>query len=209
MGRFLWILTACLLLLNCNTSRYKKAEASREKQMRTDAPYKRATVAHTKDSSGHEKTLSFPYLTIRFKQYDTEMEMIVDPLETNVQIDLQRTPESSLDISPDSTKDDSSETDFFDESEPESPVVDKNLTDDILSDLNRAQSYFYEGDYSNAMREVKKSIKKKPTASAYALGGSIFYMNGETDRAIDAWETALEINPAMKEVENILRQVKK
>ncbi len=209
MGKIIWTIVICLLALHCNTSRYSDSQIAEAYKSESDVQRKKTSVAHVKDSSGNEKTLSYPYLTIRFKQHDTEMEMIVDPLETNVQIDLQRTRGSSLEISPDSTEKDTSGVNVFDESETKSQTMAESATDDILSDLNRAQSYFYEGDYPRALQEVKKSIHKKPTASAYALGGSIFYMNGETDKAIRAWETALKMNPEMTDVKNILRQVEK
>lgn len=209
VAKILWIVIICLLLLYCNTPRYSDSQIAETYESESDLQQKKTSVAYVKDSEGNEKTLSYPYLTIRFKQHDTEMEMIVDPLETNVEIDLQRTPESSLEISSDSTAKDTSGATVFDVSETTDQNVAEGTTDDILIDLNRAQSYFYEGDYQQALLEVKKSIQKKPTASAYALGGSIFYVNGEIDKAISAWETALKLNPDMTDVQNILRQVKR
>ena len=209
MEKVIWVIIFCLLLLYCNTARYGSSTSTETHKKKSDVSGKSSSVAYVKDSAGNEKTLSYPYLTIRFKQHDTEMEMIVDPLETNVQIDLQRTPESLLELSSDSTAKDTSITNVFNELETTDQNRSENTTDEILSDLNRAQSYFYDGDYPRALQEIKKSIQKKPTASAYALGGSIFYVNGEIDKAIKAWETALELNPGMTEVQKILREVKK
>ena len=136
--------------------------------------------------------------------------MTIDPLETNLQLDLKRTPDSAIELLPQDsieTKTDKSE-EVCSNILKEDLQLDKDITDEILADLSNAQSHSYSGEYSKALQAVQESITKKPTASAYALGGSIYYVNGEIEKAIEAWEIALQINPDMTEIKNILSQVK-
>ena len=195
------------LLIGCNTTQQRNSHKFLNE---TDSPQdslKKLSVVRQINDKGLEKTASYPYLTIRFKQHDTEVEMMIDPLETNLQLNLKRTPDSSIEINPQ----DSSEIKTNKPPPVFSDILnkqDKDVTDEILAALNLAQSHFYRGEYSEALQVIQESIKKKPTASAYALGGSIYYVNKELEKAIEAWEIALQINPNMTEIKSILAQVK-
>ncbi len=162
-------------------------------------------------SNSYEKTMNYPYLTIKFQQEDTEVEMVIDPLVTNLQLDLKRKPGSSVEISPDpDNKTDSSAVKPV-HREPKTELLadslsqyDKTITDEILAYLTEAQSLFYKGQHREALAVLQKSIEKRPTASAYAIGGSIYYVNGDTPKAVQAWETALKLNPDMPEIKEMI-----
>ncbi len=147
------------------------------------------------------------YLKIKFQQNDTEVEMVLDPQSTNLNLDLVRGPEGFLEIqkgdsillgkkSPDSEKD-------FDPLEATN-LDAEDLTDEIIRDINLAQKMFYERKYTDALNVLKDSLEKKKTATAYALGGSIYYVSGDTKAAVNAWENALKINPDLDEVKELV-----
>jgi tetratricopeptide (TPR) repeat protein len=202
-------------VISCqSTQQLTKTKIDETKYAASDS-LKKNTVIQKVDDVGYQKVISYPYLTIKFQQQDTEVEMVIDPLETNLQLDLKRQPGSTIEISPDSyNKADSTKI----KPSKQEPIIDllaedfstndNDLTDEILADLTKAQSYFYHGEYREALKILQKSIEKKPTASAYAIGGSIYYVNGEVKKAIQAWETALKLNPDMAEIKEMLATLK-
>ncbi len=147
------------------------------------------------------------YLKIKFQQNDTEVEMVLDPQSTNLNLDLKRGPDGFLEVQKgDSTlfgkKSPDSEKDF---NSLEATNLDaEDLTDEIIRDINLAQKMFYERKYTDALNVLKGSLEKKKTATAYALGGSIYYVNGDVKAAVNAWENALKINPNLDEVKNLV-----
>ena len=207
MFRYRAFLILIGILLGCNPNQQKS------ELITTNDLYTTQDSVITDHPTKNDGSTNYPYLTIRFKQHDTEVEMTIDPLETNLQLDLKRTPDTTVEIEPVTEEQDSVEEESNKAENVFSDILDEelkqdNLTDEILADLNTAQSHFYRGEYTEALQVLQESIKKKPTASAYALGGSIYYVNGDLDKAIEAWEIALQINPQMTEIKNILAQVK-
>lgn len=72
-----------------------------------------------------------------------------------------------------------------------------------------AQTYFFEKKYSRALDEVNRAIEYSPrSAVAYSLKGSIHYKRGERKPARAAWEKALELDPNLENVNNMLQKVK-
>lgn len=147
------------------------------------------------------------YLKIKFTQNDTEVEMVLDPHSTNLNLDLVRGPEGFLEVQKgDSTlfgkKSPDSEKDFYPLEATNLDAVD--LTDEIIRDINLAQKMFYERKYTDALNILKGSLEKKKTATAYALGGSIYYVNGDVKAAVNAWENALKINPDLDDVKELV-----
>lgn len=226
MYRILSYIFLLLLFFSCSSSKQKSFVQL--DQLVQDSVKVNDKVDEVK-SDKNETSPNYRHLTIRFKQHDTDVELTIDPLETNLELELKRTPDSEIDIEGMTENDDHG---FINEEpgkkiagnvnentkEPEEAISDvlqkelekdKDMTDDILADLMTAQTYFYQNKFSKALDVLQQSIDKKPTASAFALGGSIYYVNGEIDKAVHAWETALKINPDMLEIKNILTQVKK
>jgi tetratricopeptide (TPR) repeat protein len=153
------------------------------------------------------------YLRVKFKQNDTEVDLVLDPGATNLALDLQRGPDGFLEV----TRGDS--TIFDTDAKRAEELVDQlgdlgegsgleHLTDDIIRDISDAQKLFYQQRYDDAINVLKASLQKKPTATAYALGGSIYYVNGDIVQAVRAWESALKLNPEMDEVRDLLVRYK-
>lgn len=152
-----------------------------------------------------KKTMPYPYLTVRFKQNDTDVEMVLDPLSTNMTLDLSRAGIKNVEV----FKGDSSLT-------ASHPVADSllsrrlqgqefaDLTDEIVGDINLAQALFYQRKYDAALKVLQASLQKKQTAAAYALGGSIYFVNGEIDEAVRAWQNALAINPNLDDIKRLV-----
>jgi tetratricopeptide (TPR) repeat protein len=153
------------------------------------------------------------YLRVKFNQNDTEVDLVLDPNSTNLALDLKRGPDGFLEV----TRGDS--TIFDTNSEKAEELVGQlgdlgdqhgfeHLTDDIIQDISQAQKMFYQQRYDDAIDILKASLQKKQTATAYALGGSIYYVNGDIEQAVMAWENALKINPEMNEVRDLLVRYK-
>ncbi len=58
------------------------------------------------------------------------------------------------------------------------------------------------------MKVLQASLEKKKTATAYSLGGSIYFVSGEIDEAVRAWENALKIDPDLEEVRELVGRYK-
>jgi len=80
-------------------------------------------------------------------------------------------------------------------------------TGEILSNIRRAQEYFYKQDYASAWRLVKAAQDKRPTAEGFALEGSIQYMLGDKAAAKFYWTEALKINPNLTEAVEALSRL--
>ena len=189
-----------------------------EKRLVADLPdssaAKRNYMTTELDGSVLKKTVSYPYLNIRFKQNDTEVEMVLDPLQTNLNLELKRGDgeleithgDSLLTGDPAPPSADSLNTEL---ERGDFRFADENLTDDIIRDINLAQKLFYQQKYEQALSVLNASLKKQETASAYALGGSIYFVNGDVAEAVRAWENALQINPGLDEIKQLVARFKK
>lgn len=80
-----------------------------------------------------------------------------------------------------------------------------NATTIALSNIHRAQKFFYARNFNQALVEVRNSLDKKETALGYALQGSIYFQMGQRDAAVSSWRSALALDPNMREVRDILR----
>ena len=218
MNRSLLLIVAIAVLFcfSCESQRkLSKSKINNYSSKKQDS-VKDHTVVKKVDDQGYKKVINYPYLTIRFQQEDTEVEMVIDPLVTNLQLDLKRKPGSTIEITPDPTgeKADSTDVDLQDKISTDDLLTkdfnstNKNLTDEILADLTNAQTFYYKGEYKKALAILQKSIEKKPTASAYAIGGSIYYVNGDIEKATKAWEMALKLNPEMHEIREMMATIK-
>jgi tetratricopeptide (TPR) repeat protein len=158
-----------------------------------------------------KKKMTYPYLTVRFEQNDTEVEMMLDPQSTNLALELQRTPDGSIEVSKgDSVLLEKQSTPASDSLNKEldtgpHPYTD-NLTDEIMAEIQLAQKLFYEERFEEALDVLRSSIRKKETATAYALGGSIYYVNGDIEGALRAWDNALKINPELYKVRRLIER---
>ncbi|MCG8608158.1 hypothetical protein MJD09_24630, partial [bacterium] len=85
------------------------------------------------------------------------------------------------------------------------PYTD-NLTDEIMEEIQLAQKLFYEERFKEALDVLRSSLRKRETATAYALGGSIYYVNGDIEGALRAWENALKINPELYKVRRLIER---
>ncbi|KAA3657932.1 MAG: hypothetical protein DWQ10_12200 [Calditrichaeota bacterium] len=172
---------------------------------------RQTTIVTELDGAKLKKTTSYPYISVKFYQKDTDVEMVLDPLSTNIDLDLRRGPDGMLEVkkgdevltqmgTPDSTRLKDGQGRPYDASE--------DLTDDIIQDINLAQQLFYQNEYDEALKILNASLEKKKTASAYALGGSIYFVSGDTDEAVRAWENALKINPGLDELKGLVARYK-
>ena len=161
------------------------------------------------DGAKLKKTVNYPYISVKFYQQDTDVEMVLDPLSTNIDLDLHRRPDAELEVK----KGDQMLTQMRGDTlhtpaqtqptaQPFDPTED--LTDDIIRDIQMAQQLFYENKFDEALNILNASLAKKKTASAYALGGSIYFVNGEMTEAVRAWENALKINPNLDELKGLV-----
>lgn len=212
-----------LLLLSC-AGKQQKPEASdlparlAETAPDTSGQQAEATAANQNaDKTDRDKQ----YLTIRFKQNDTEVEMVVDPNSTNLALDLLRNSDGAFEIvNGDSLYDKRRKIERpqeqprgrlanLERTEADSLSLDKqDLTDEIIADIQRAQQLFYQRRYEDALEVLQRSLARKKTATAYALGGSIYYVNGDLEQAVRAWENALKINPDLDQVRDLVQRLK-
>jgi len=165
------------------------------------------------DSSGTDQKA---YLKVKFHQNDTEVELILDPEATNLALDFVRGADGKLQVfqgdsaligDPDAPE--QSDEGLLEKLTRNPEALDsEDLTDEIIQDINLAQRLFYQKQYEEALRVLQASLQKKKSATAYALGGSIYYVNGDIDEAVNAWENALRINPDLPDVRELVNQYK-
>lgn len=116
---------------------------------------------------------------------------VVSPAPTSVNVQLQLPPERR-----DSVQRAASEP----KEEPPEEIMSADVTDEVLTDIRRAQEYFYKKDYSSALRLLKSAQGRRATSEGYALQGSVHYMLGDRDLARYFWSEALKLNPNLPEV---------
>lgn len=95
------------------------------------------------------------------------------------------------------------------EKKPEKEIgekINENFPNEILIHIHNAQKSFYNKNYELALKEVEDAQSISETAIGYALKGSILYKMGKIEGAIYNWKKALQLNPQMSEVEEILSQ---
>lgn len=82
-----------------------------------------------------------------------------------------------------------------------------DVTDKVLSGIRKAQEFFYQKRYNEALDMVRSSLDARPTAEGHALAGSIHYMLGQPGLAKRHWQQALRLNPDMPAVVNMLEKI--
>ena len=163
------------------------------------------------DGEKMKKTMDYPYLKVKFNQNDTEVEMVLDPESTNLEVDLVRNSVGNIEIiygdSTYSGEDKAALEDLVTKMGKKKNSED-DLTDDIIQDINLAQKLFYEKHFDQALKVLQASLEKKKTATAYSLGGSIYFVSGEINEAVKAWENALKIDPDLEKVRELVGRYK-
>lgn len=83
--------------------------------------------------------------------------------------------------------------------------------DDALRLIIKAQNAFYSKNVDLAFRYVTQSLELFETAQAYALKGSFYYFEGNTEQAQRHWEQALRFNPDLyiPDMETLEERVKR
>jgi lipopolysaccharide biosynthesis regulator YciM len=88
------------------------------------------------------------------------------------------------------------------------PASPDTLNIRVMEALTQAQKAFYKKDYEKAIKLAEKSLTVQETPEAYALLGSIHYVNKHRKKAIKNWNRALDMNPNMESVKKILAKLK-
>ncbi len=211
-----WPLILALLIIRINFGCASKKQvamneiASTEKVVSADSSHGQIVIEL--DGDKMKKTMDYPYLRVKFNQNDTEVEMVLDPESTNLAVDLVRNSASNIEIiygdSTYSGEDKESALEDLITGFEKKKNSKEDLTDDILQDINLAQKLFYEKHFDQALKVLQASLEKKKTATAYSLGGSIYFVSGEIDEAVRAWENALKIDPDLEEVRELVGRYK-
>ncbi len=79
----------------------------------------------------------------------------------------------------------------------------------VLAEIRKAQEFFYQKRFPEALDMVKFSLQKQETSDGYALMGSILYMMDDMPAAKEAWLQSLRLNPDMPAVIQMLNKLKK
>lgn len=194
------ILTTCFIYFACAGNQVKEEDFAAQL----------AAIDSVRVANTAAETVQ--YLKVKFRQNDTEVEMMLDPKSTNLALDLVRGPDGYLEVMAGDSllfkKNEKQDSGEMLAGSGKKGMADEHLTDEIMRDINLAQRLFYARKYEEALRTLKASLQKKRTATAYALGGSIYYVNGDIDAAVHAWENALEINPNLEDVKQLVMQYK-
>ncbi len=76
--------------------------------------------------------------------------------------------------------------------------------------LHKGLQHFYNEDYAQAIEEYQEVLVIEPeNAQAYKRIGSSFYSIGNEERAVEAWERSLQLNPADDDLRNFINQVRR
>ncbi len=65
----------------------------------------------------------------------------------------------------------------------------------LLSLIQNAQEAFYNKDYEKTHKLIEESLMIRETAEAYAMLGSLGYMQNQTNQALEYWQRSLELKP--------------
>jgi len=212
----IWPLILALLIIRINFGCASKKHVAMnnngntEKTVAADSSHKQ--VVTELDGDKMKKTMDYPYLRVKFNQNDTEVEMVLDPESTNLAVDLVRNSAGNIEIiygdSTYSGEDKESALEDLITGLKKKKKDQEDLTDDIIQDINLAQKLFYKKHFDQALKVLQASLEKKKTATAYSLGGSIYFVSGEIDAAVRAWENALKIDPDLEDVRELVGRYK-
>ncbi len=188
---------------------YKKLEGKYEELLNKESSSsikKEKNISNKKKKSKKKKgmILSDPAIKEYLDEYYVDVELDVGKAEektgktiNGIQEDQEKKPADDI-------------VDYVNKSieENPSPEFGENMHQ-ALKELHKAQKSYYAGRYGYALKKVSSSLSYQETAFGYALEGSILFTMGETNSAIDAWETALELDPGMYEVRDAIYRYKR
>jgi tetratricopeptide (TPR) repeat protein len=79
----------------------------------------------------------------------------------------------------------------------------------IIARLFEAQRMIYQRQFHAALLELDKIVKDKPDlVQAHIMKGTSYYLLNEMNSAINAWKTALRLDPNNAELLQVLNQMK-
>jgi len=139
-------------------------------------------------------------ILIKYRNKSSEVILSLDPRDNNVQIDVSKSGAGQA-----SPEDYSSVKTPSYEKENQEDEVSLGASESDL--LVQSQNSFYSGDYQKALQQVNSSINKKPTARAYALKGSVYYMLGNLSLARKNWANSLHLDPRIQGVRQMLNKI--
>ncbi len=91
---------------------------------------------------------------------------------------------------------------------PRKNDLSKKELEQVLTEIRKAQEFFYKKQYQESLEMTKQSLEKQQTAEGYALMGSILYMMGDKSGAKQSWKQSLRLNPDMPAVTQMLEKLK-
>lgn len=135
-------------------------------------------------------------IVIRYKNKSSDVTLVMDPTVNDVEIQIEgEQPEFE------SNK---SEEIYWGNTDE---LTGSESSKKIVENLRQAQEAFYQKDFTSSMRYVNNSLAIAPTAEAYALKGSIYYMTGKIGNAKVFWERTLEMNPQISGISEMLAKL--
>ncbi len=144
-------------------------------------------------------------ILIKYRNKSSEVILSLDPRDNNVQIDVSKAQsagdmfsESSIPLNSSGYSSGSSP------SSGRSSGKTEGMDSSERDMLTKAQNSFYSGDYQRSLQQVDNSINIRPTAEAYALKGSIYYMLGNLGLARKNWVNSLRLDSNIQGVRQML-----
>lgn len=137
-------------------------------------------------------------IIIKYKNNSSDVTLILDPQDNDVEIEVAGEQNSY-----NSNK--SEEIYWGNQNE----LSNADGTRKIVQFLRESQEAFYEKDYDKSMKSVNNALAISPTAEAYALKGSIYYMQGKIGNAKLFWEKTLEMNQNIAGINEMLQKLKR
>jgi len=149
------------------------------------------------------------YVKLKLKDKGQEIEFYLDPMYVDMNFSLIRSTvskDSQLQFQTPQVPPETEEEKLKKQKKQTETADISQETEDVIAGIYKSQKLFYEKKYKDALYEVRKSLKKKETAIGRALEGSIYFTLGDIDSAIMSWKKAIELNPDMDDVREILRK---
>ncbi|MFA5858460.1 MAG: hypothetical protein WC955_05285 [Elusimicrobiota bacterium] len=151
------------------------------------------------------------YVHIQSKDKDNEIDILVDPQYVDMSIEMpnknvkptqqQQKPQQDNKSAEERAKE---ADEYLSKQMDNKSSGGKPISKDVLKDLHETQKLFYSKKYYDALKTVQRSLMTQETSLGYALQGSIFYTLGDTEAAVNSWESALKLDPEMEEVKRAL-----
>ncbi len=135
-------------------------------------------------------------ILIKYRNKSSEVILSLDPRDNNVQIDVSKSGSTGESLD-----------DYASVETPSSQDENASSSPSESDFLVQAQNSFYAGSYEKALQQVNSSINQKPTARAYALKGSVYYMLGNLSLARKNWTNSLRLNNSIQGVRQMLNKI--